>query len=1258
MPESKSLSEAEVLANETLQQSPEGAPVGLDAVIALERKLIEHRRKQLNPELEKNARATFLTGLSFSGGGIRSACFNLGLLEGLDRSRYQHPEQPAPKLLTGEKLEDCRHLELFDYISSVSGGSYAAGHLATAMLPGPRKPEGIAGSNGRDGTHAPATQLEERRQEAKPEDLVTLGDIALGSKTVPGWLWGVGVWFLGVAFQLLKTGSLLVTALALFAFVLRTLDAADVSRFCTVLGFQTDLSRGFIPFWAVLGIFLVAYGLNVAIRRPSVTLGWFVWCGAVIGIYVAWVWSHRSPYPDPYRGQEPLWFWGHYLALMALASPAVVACAVLLVGKVFRRRWNHIVGRVQAARGRERPDTPIHHAGDDKEPSFPLRAELLIPILVALFCLAGLVTTGDINLAPSNASSTHLAESQERSRELSQSLDRIYGAALWAIGAISLGFLFPKDLFKSARRIEDQDSGKGDAGRRKSKKRGWEPIFRVVIFLCSHGFVLLVVFVLYSTVAGENVSGYYEWRENFPSAAFHRDEFADDVKAWTKIERDASQPDPDPQGPPLDWGRLARLMVTAQAASWDESESLRNAEVRAWESTPWIVRLFPPLLNWGPNRPWKEDGLGLDPWTFSRPYDLYGRDLVFRTERAFRIASTVLDDPRLYETVPVMEEKNHDAWEDYLEKAEALRKVWDEGEEGANRRPEASVALSAAIRNNNRRALRFYLGDLMQDRAAKVIFASIVWREDQWTRLRIAGIAAVIWLLCCAVDVNSFSLQRFYRAHVIDSWVRTPEGRSSTRWLHETEPTYRSPGDCIASRPAAKPEPFARRAPLLLFNATLEGNRSAGDEPELSRHIFTFSRIASGFGAKAHWLNTSRERSLARRSRLDIGNIVATSGAFLSPGDVANPALSSLLHLLNIQTGYWARDPKKFGSRGLWESIRFHLCQSLGMDCEGDSRFMLTDGAHVENLGLYVLLQRRCSLIVASDCSQEDRSQKPERRFDALIQVLRQAGEDGIEIGPFLGSRAYRHWLRTNSIPGDVNDRDHCGRPRSTGLDLVRPPEADRPAKPSGKSRRSLLLATRIVRSLRGSYQVKLRKTRLSGKDREGLSPAGREEAAAGAKFAQEHYVFAQIIYPDKTRGLLVYLRPTITGDEGDGLLHGVADSLFPDDDPVDQFYTPAKMSTYRLLGRHIAEELMEDPAMKDALARIVEGEAATVDPAKGDARSDKYKNEKACEIYCTESDRSCDWNRQRRFRGAGTPHASTGNETASGSPGVGVTTG
>jgi len=70
------------------------------------------RKLRLGHDTRRPAAGESLIGLSFSGGGIRSATFNLGVLQALARSRL---------------------LGAFDYLSTVSGGGYIGGWLMAWM---------------------------------------------------------------------------------------------------------------------------------------------------------------------------------------------------------------------------------------------------------------------------------------------------------------------------------------------------------------------------------------------------------------------------------------------------------------------------------------------------------------------------------------------------------------------------------------------------------------------------------------------------------------------------------------------------------------------------------------------------------------------------------------------------------------------------------------------------------------------------------------------------------------------------------------------------------------------------------------------------------------------------------------------------------------------------------------------------------------------------------------------------------------------
>lgn len=1092
----------------------------LPKVLAEEHRTIRDRRKRFlfprhDPEKDN------WTGLSLSGGGVRSACFNLGLLEAIDEQAVRpQPADGAPPAGSNggigppgvREADKCRYLELFDYVSTVSGGSYVAGHLATAMIPA-------------------------------DEEGARFGDVAFTTNSVPRWFWALGVWFLGFVFQLLKTGSALVLVLGTVALELRTCDAPDVMRFCNVLGLRSDVARGFVPFWVTLGIILVAYALHF---RNGPAGWWLSACAVILLAYNAIVWwFHSSSIPLSYSVH------------IGFIIPSVVLALAFLMVKRARRP-----GRTRGA-----------EEGSATESW--MRWIFLLPMLAALVCLAGLVTTGDISWGPS-AGGPRVAPGRATSQGLTELGQGVYQAAIAALGLTSLTFLRWRALLTSTRKVADRLS---DAR--------WGPVYQVIVFLCSYGFLLLLIFVLYGMMARENVSDYEQRREADPAAAFHRTDFQPWDRAWERIAIDSKHRGAKKDSP---WKELAASLLEVRRARGLGlvDEKLLTEAIQRLEAMPWTVRLA--------------YGASL--------YNLKTTLAKLQDDVAGRIGEQVLARPDLYLDLPDnIDEAPWPRLGDMKTSKEDLeplqleyREQWSEYVRQAGHLEElARSPLQVSIRQNNRRALRLYLGDLVRDRERhEVIFASVVWAEDQWTRLRIIAFAGAIWILCCLLNVNTFSLQAFYRDHVRDQWMRARRGVSGAGWLFEDAGVYRGrvsgssrTGEDSGRWSIARSGPRRRRAPLLLINATVQGNRAIGVDPELTSDIFTFSPVAAGSRKTGYWLSGTRgqkpDNEFVRRNRLDISQMVAISGAFLSPGQVANPALAAILHLLNIQTGWWARDPEKSKQESLGNHLLFHFFHSLGIDREGDSRFLLTDGAHVENLGLKVLLNRRCALIVASDCSQEDEAG---HRFGALIEVLRQAQIDGIEIGPFLSAKAYRHWLVTGRIEKVRGKPADCRHVKSWGLDLIVPPDADKETPPSKASPPAAGPAdgeTAPVTPPNATAETSARVADGSGKPK---SPAGRGAVAAEVPLAQEHFLFAHIRYPgpDRTEGLLVYLRPTLTGDEGESLLRRTCGSSFPDDPPLDQFYTAARMNRYRLLGRHIGRELVANREVAEALRLINRG--------------------------------------------------------------------
>ena len=88
------------------------------------------------------------------------------------------------------------------------------------------------------------------------------------------------------------------------------------------------------------------------------------------------------------------------------------------------------------------------------------------------------------------------------------------------------------------------------------------------------------------------------------------------------------------------------------------------------------------------------------------------------------------------------------------------------------------------------------------------------------------------------------------------------------------------------------------------------------------------------------------------------------------------------------------------------------------------------------------------------------------------------------------------------------------------------------------------------------------------------LDPDWRDQDDGGRN-CEQHYACARILYPDGTKGLLVYVKPSFTGDESIDLQqYRKRCPSFPHEPTSDQVYDADQVESYRELGEHIASTL------------------------------------------------------------------------------------
>ena len=164
---------------------------------------------------------------------------------------------------------------------------------------------------------------------------------------------------------------------------------------------------------------------------------------------------------------------------------------------------------------------------------------------------------------------------------------------------------------------------------------------------------------------------------------------------------------------------------------------------------------------------------------------------------------------------------------------------------------------------------------------------------------------------------------------------------------------------------------------------------------------------------------------------MTLSTAVTISGAALNPemGYKSNKILAFFMTLLNIRLGYWAFNPYLFHKNRKWgraEQMAFRVGQCLEkfrkitkIEKELDLKYFwptywpiyniyellnlskirrwrvnVSDGGHIENLGVFQLLHRKCKLIIAVDSGAD-----PEYSFSDLKNLVTRArNELGLEI--------------------------------------------------------------------------------------------------------------------------------------------------------------------------------------------------------------------------------------------------------------------
>jgi hypothetical protein len=261
----------------------------------------------------------------------------------------------------------------------------------------------------------------------------------------------------------------------------------------------------------------------------------------------------------------------------------------------------------------------------------------------------------------------------------------------------------------------------------------------------------------------------------------------------------------------------------------------------------------------------------------------------------------------------------------------------------------------------------------------------------------------VSWLL----TPNANSLHRLYRDRLSKAFLFDPTIKPGSR-PKAGEASIDQGRDFAPLDVMRLSELSVTHAPYHLINAALnvQGSDFANRRGR-NADFFLFSKYWIGSEATGYAPIEDFEPAVRN---LDLATAMAISGAAASSnmGGSSIRPLTPTLAILNIRLGYWLRNPAFYAPTGavdmvvgkkrpwmpMHRSTFFLWAEITGRLYENAENVYLTDGGHIENLGLYELLRRKCRYIIVVDAEAD-----LAMHFPSLIRVQRYARIDlGVRI--------------------------------------------------------------------------------------------------------------------------------------------------------------------------------------------------------------------------------------------------------------------
>jgi len=406
--------------------------------------------------------------------------------------------------------------------------------------------------------------------------------------------------------------------------------------------------------------------------------------------------------------------------------------------------------------------------------------------------------------------------------------------------------------------------------------------------------------------------------------------------------------------------------------------------------------------------------------------------------------------------------------------------------------------------------------------------------------------------------LNLSSYHTLYSARI----TRAYQGASNQkRWDADADVTISEADDDIEW---SKYDPHAHGGPLHLVNCTINCTESVETAMESTtakglnlcvgpagisygRNHAVFS---TDFASVTPFVNGELAKESDPVEPLALGDWVGISGAAFTTG-LGNVGggrgttlgTSLLCGLFNVRLGYWWQNhfsPSHRLSANHSFPVQTYLADEFTASFHIVERdhWYLSDGGHFENTAAYELIRRRVPFIILADCGAD-----PDGAFDDLGNLVRRVRIDfGAEIifpeADEVAAKLGEDSDLIGSLPDLRPEDESTDRPGDNCIDSASQNMQAEDAQP---------------------FQVRRMK---------------------------KHAAIAEVRYPEGGTSTILVIKPGLTGDEPEDLLNYQRNNVsFPQQSTLDQFYDEAQWESYRKLGEHAMETVLEDAWLRKQFA-------------------------------------------------------------------------